>query len=357
VNRAQLEAAFSGRRVLVTGHTGFKGAWSVALLDALGAEVFGLALPPDAPGSLFERLRVPDRCGSVFGDLRDAGLVRDVVRDLAPEVVLHLAAQSLVRRSYRDPLTTWSTNVMGTAHLLEAIRAVDRPCRVVVVTTDKVYAESDVAHPEADPLGGADPYAASKAATELLAASYRHSWFDAGGAHGRRLATARAGNVIGAGDQADERLFPDIARAVAAERTLILRSPHAVRPWQHVLEPIVGYLELAAALETRPEVASDAFNFGPDPADALPVEELVRRALAWWGQGTSRSEPDPGAPHEASHLRIDSTRATERLGWRPRLDVDVAIRWTVDGYRASDGDLPGVVADQIDAYLGLDGRP
>ncbi|MBU9698228.1 CDP-glucose 4,6-dehydratase [Rhodobacteraceae bacterium HSP-20] len=342
---------WSGKRVLVTGHTGFKGSWLSEMLLSRGAQVAGLALPPDTRPALFDQLDLAARMDHLAGDIRDPVLVAARLREVQPEVVLHLAAQPLVRRSYRDPLETWSTNVMGTAHVLEAVRALDTPCAVVVVTTDKVYENREWEHPyrETDPLGGHDPYSASKAGTELVAASWRKAFFTAGPV---RLATARAGNVIGGGDWSEDRILPDLARAFAAGRALPVRNRHAVRPWQHVLDPLAGYLLLAERL-SGPDAArfEDGFNFGPEPADQRSVGDLVQEARRHWA-GEWSDATDPAAPHEAGRLALSIERARLMLGWQPRWDFARAVAETVGWYRdvATGADPAARVRDQIAGF-------
>jgi CDP-glucose 4,6-dehydratase len=332
-----LASFYAGRRVLVTGHTGFKGGWLCLRLKALGARVTGFALPPEhgSPG-LFEAARVAEGMDSVLGDCRDASAVRFAFSRAEPELVFHLAAQALVRRSYADPAGTWSANVDGTVNVLEACRA--RPPRaVVVVTSDKCYANDDAGTPrrEEDPLGGKDPYSASKAAQELVAASYRASWLSAG--KGVGLATARAGNVIGGGDWGEDRLLPDCVRAWREGRAARLRRPEATRPWQHVLEPVSAYLLLAQRLHEDPAGHSEAWNFGPRPGQALPVGALARRAAAAWGPGARVEErPEPGAPYEAPALSLDASKAETRLGWRAAWSAERAVDEAVAWYRAQE---------------------
>lgn len=342
-----------GKRVLVTGHTGFKGSWLCEMLLARGAQVAGLALAPDTRPSLFDQLDLAGRTDHALGDIRDVDVVRRRVRDLRPEVMLHLAAQALVRRSYRDPLETWATNVMGTANLLEAVRALDAPCAVVVVTTDKVYENHEWEHPyrETDALGGHDPYSASKAGCELVAHSWRRSFLAASEV---RLATARAGNVIGGGDWSEDRILPDLARAFALGRPLPVRNRHAVRPWQHVLDPLSGYLQLAERL-AGPEGGQvpESFNFGPEPADQRSVGQLVTEAQTRW-PGNWQDATDPTAPHEAGRLALSIERARSVLGWQPRWDFAEAVTRTVDWYRdVSGGSDPATLTRaQIAAYEG-----
>jgi len=301
--------------VLVTGHTGFKGAWLTLWLRSLGADVTGLSGPPPTAPSLFELARVGELCADRRGDVRDADAVLQAVRAARPEVVFHLAAQSIVRASLDDPAGTYETNVLGTAHVLGAAG----DAAVVCVTSDKCYAPGDRPHREGDPLGGRDPYSASKAAQELVAAAHRE-------ALGGRVATARAGNVIGGGDWARDRLLPDLVRARDSGEPVVLRHPDAVRPWQHVLGPLAGYLLLAERLAGSPEFAS-AWNFGPAGTDARPVRWIVDRVRERWPLDV-RTDP-PREDVEAPALRLDASAARERLGWAPRLDLPAALDATV----------------------------
>lgn len=339
-----------GRRVLVTGHTGFKGGWLTLWLQRMGAHVSGLALPPDSSPNLFEGAHLASTVSSHFVDVRDTAAVADVVRDEAPEVVFHLAAQPLVRRSYLDPLETFSTNVMGTANVLSALHRVTSVKAVVVVTTDKVYEnrEWDWSYREVDTLGGHDPYSASKACAEIVAASWRRSF---GHSVPWRMATARAGNVIGGGDWSVDRLVPDLARGAISRQPVPIRNPLAIRPWQHVVEPLAGYLRLAEALLERSE-AEGAWNFGPDASDQRPVRE-VADLFAWaWGPDCRWVQDSGAHPHEARALALDSTRARNHLGWRPRLDLEAAVHWTVEWYRGVHErmDAREAVLRQIERY-------
>ena len=340
------------RRVLVTGHTGFKGAWLCLWLRALGARVTGFALPPATSPNLFEL--VVEGIESILGDIRDAGRVREVAARTDPHVVLHLAAQALVRESYRDPLGTYATNVVGTAAVLEACRAAPSLECVIVVTSDKVYAQEGRGVPfiEEDRLGGRDPYSASKACAELVTASYRDSFMTAGPA----VASARAGNVIGGGDWSPDRLIPDCVRALAAGRPVALRYPQAIRPWQHVLEPLSGYLTLARALIERPRQTPRAVNFGPAPASFCRVHEVVDAFSARFaGRPGWVLDPYPQPP-EGQSLTLSSTLAERSLGWRPRLALEDALAWTADWYRthATGGDLSALCAAQIARYEALE---
>jgi CDP-glucose 4,6-dehydratase len=324
-----------GRRVLLTGHTGFKGAWLSLWLQSLGAEVTGISLgrPPSEP-SLYALAHVEEAmAASVVCDIRDAGPLASELARARPEVVIHMAAQPLVRRSFAAPRETYETNVMGTVNLLDAVAACEDVRAVLVVTSDKCYEnrESRGGYREGDKLGGHDPYSSSKAAAELVTSAYRRSFFST--PDGPRVATARAGNVIGGGDWGEDRLIPDIVRAVQAGAPLRLRNPSAVRPWQHVLAPLSGYLLLAQALCESPDYAQ-AWNFGPDRGDARTVEWIVRRVSDMWPGGVPWQVDGTEHPHEASLLELDSTQARDGLGWTPPLALDAALRATVEWYLA-----------------------
>lgn len=347
-----MDAAFwRGRSVFVTGHTGFKGAWLAVLLTRLGAHVHGLALEtPDT--FLFHRAEVARLLASdMRHDIRDTGAVADAIRQSGADVVLHLAAQSLVRESYRTPRETFSVNVDGTISVLDACRAVQTVTRVVVVTTDKVYRNNEWAwgYREIDPLGGDDPYSASKAAAELATHSYAVSF----PRDGLAFATARAGNVIGGGDATPDALVPELVAGFASGRPALLRRPRATRPWQHVLEPLSGYLTLAERLGERQ--AHESWNFGPAAEDGLTVAEFADRAAREWGEGAAWEDADDGGPHEAGLLMVDSALARRELGWRPRLRVDQAVALTVAWERrVRSGAHPfDVTADQVEHYLSL----
>jgi CDP-glucose 4,6-dehydratase len=354
-----------GRRVLLTGHTGFKGSWLLLWLLSLGAQVWGYALEPETESSLFASLGIDqgqaDCLGGGFhhrlGDLRELQALQAVVAEAQPEVVLHLAAQPLVRRSYRDPLETWATNVQGSLHVLEALRPLQHPCAVVMVTTDKVYAnrEWDFGYREDDRLGGHDPYSASKAAAELAIASWRASFCGSASHQNPHLsiATARAGNVIGGGDWAEDRIVPDAMRALAAGELIPVRRPEATRPWQHVLEPLGGYLLLAERLYSDDASYASAFNFGPALEANRPVRELVEAALQHWS-GHWQDLSDPHAPHEAGRLHLQIDKAHHQLSWQPRWDFVTTVARTVAWYRAvheGTNPLECCLAD-LEAYLG-----
>ncbi len=333
VTTTQALEVYRGRQVLVTGDSGFKGSWLCAWLLRLGARVMGFALPAEKR-SHFELMRLDGQMPHVNGDLRNLESVREIVQECQPELVFHLGAQALVRESYVDPVATFATNVLGTAHVLEAIRAVPSVRGAVIVTSDKCYEnlEWTWAYRENDRLGGHDPYSASKGAAELVVSSFRRSFFGP-----RRptlgIATARAGNVIGGGDWSKDRLIPDCATTLLAGRTLFLRNPRAVRPWQHVLEPLAGYLLLGARLLSDPGRFSDAYNFGPDDQTAIDVETIAHRFHRHIDAGNIVVQPDSSDPHEAKLLRLACEKARLELGFRPVLSVEEAIEWTVHWYR------------------------
>jgi CDP-glucose 4,6-dehydratase len=331
---ASMDDFWRHRRVFLTGHTGFKGAWLSLWLHELGATVTGFALAPHTSPNLCALLGQESR--SIIADIRDGGAVRSALQDAAPQIVIHMAAQALVRESYRDPVATFATNVMGTAHVLDACRGLRGLQCCVVVTSDKVYENSAVrsaasaAFDESDRLGGHDPYSNSKACSELLTGSFRDSFFEQGPA----LATARAGNVIGGGDWSADRLIPDCVRALQAGAPVRLRYPGAIRPWQHVLEPLAGYLRLAQALVETPATAPRAVNFGPNPASFCTVREVVDAFSARFGGKPGWQLDDGEHPREAPLLTLSSTLALDSLGWRPTLDVAASLAWTADWYRA-----------------------
>ncbi|MCW2314979.1 CDP-glucose 4,6-dehydratase [Rhodoblastus acidophilus] len=348
-----IDAAFwRRRRVFVTGHTGFKGAWLALMLARLNAETTGYALNPPTDPSLFDLLAVCDTLEDRRGDVNDLENLRRAMVAADPEIVIHMAAQPLVRAGYAEPVATFQTNVMGVVNVLEAARACKSLKAVVNVTTDKCYdnREAPWGYRETDRLGGRDPYSASKACAELVTASYRASFFD----HGATLATARAGNVIGGGDFAADRIVPDAVRAFTAGRALEVRAPKAVRPWQHVLEPLSGYLMLAEQAARQGEAFADGWNFGPGAESEQDVETLLTRFMAAWGP-EARWLPDRSAhPHEAGVLRLDASKAREKLGWTPLLSFDETVEWTARWYRAhaAGADLRALTFDQLDAYLG-----
>lgn len=322
-----------GKRVLVTGHTGFKGGWLTLWLNTLGARVTGVSLPPNTAPSLFESARLARACDSRICDIRDAAAMLTLVRDAKPDIVLHLAAQPLVRASFREPVETFATNVMGSAHVLEAIRPVESVRVAVMITTDKVYRNLESLRPyvEDDPLGGHDPYSASKAACEIVIDSYRKSFLRA---RGVAVASARAGNVIGGGDWSEDRLLPDAVRAWQASKTLDVRRPDAVRPWQHVMEPLAGYLVLAQRLWSEAALAG-AYNFGPPPTEAATVREVVELARsAWAGSPNVRYGDGTDGPHEAGLLVLENSKARRTLGVEPLLSLRDAVARTMTWYQS-----------------------
>ena len=318
-----------GKRVLLTGHTGFKGSWLSIWLQSMGAELQGLALDPPTEPSLFVKANVSTGMRSVIGDIRDYDCVLQVVSDFKPEIVIHMAAQPLVRYSYKNPIETYATNVMGTVHLLEAIRQVGSAKVVVNVTTDKCYENKEWAwgYREDEPMGGFDPYSSSKGCSELVTAAFRRSYFQE---NGIALASARAGNVIGGGDWAEDRLIPDILRAFEAKEPVIIRNPNSIRPWQHVLEPLSGYLTLAQKLWSNPILYAQGWNFGPRDEDAKPVEWIVKNLAQSWGNGASWNIDQLENPHEAGYLKLDISKAASMLGWSPRWSLGAALEKIVD---------------------------
>ncbi len=347
---------WAGRSVLVTGHTGFKGSWLLLLLDGLGATVSGLSLAPPTQPAMFDQIGGSARCNHHIADIRDATAVEAIVARAAPEIILHLAAQPLVRQSYVDPVETFATNVLGTAHVLEAARKLDSLRAIISVTTDKCYANDGriEGYGEDARLGGHDPYSNSKACAELVSQCYRDSFF---AGTGIGLATARAGNVIGGGDHAVDRLVPDAARAFRDGKMVEIRNPDAVRPWQHVIEPLVGYCLLAERLAADPVRYAGGWNFGPPPADLAPVSRVVDLLASCWGQEQGYIRQPGDHPHEAAMLTLDSTNAMRALGWAPRLTLAQAVGWSAEYYRAVDAgvDAATVATAQIERYFRLTG--
>ncbi len=320
------------KRVFLTGQTGFKGTWLALWLTKLGATVRGYALSPDSPANLSLVTNLADRIDSLHGDIRDAPALDAAMSGFAPDIVLHLAAQALVQKSYRDPIDTFEVNVIGTIRLLQAVRCCPSVRAVVVVTTDKCYENREWVWPyrETEALGGRDPYSASKACTELAVAAWRASFFDATAV---ALASARAGNVIGGGDWAENRLIPDCIRAMTAGRAIEIRSPNATRPWQHVLEPLCGYLLLAERLWNDGAAVAEAWNFGPAMIDVKPVGDIVETVTRLWGDNASWQVIGAQGGHEAGLLAVDAAKAQARLHWQPRLRLQTALEWTVDWYK------------------------
>ena len=340
-----------GKRVLLTGHTGFKGAWLALWLQRLGAKVTGIALPAATTPALFTLADVAQGMNNHFIDIRDAAAVASVVRTTQPEIVLHLAAQALVRPGYAAPLETYATNVMGTAHVLDALRGLGSVRVALVITTDKVYRNREWAYPyrESDPLGGHDPYSASKAAAELVTASYREAFLQA---QGVAVATARAGNVMGGGDWSADRLLPDAVRAWEQGATLHIRQPQSTRPWQHVLEPLAAYLQLAQALWQQPPLAG-AYNFGPLPHEAATVQQVIELAARAYPSASVRYDDQHQGPHEARWLALETAQARSKLGVQPRWPLATAVEHTMAWYRAQQqgADACALCHADIDRYL------
>ncbi|MCK1660605.1 CDP-glucose 4,6-dehydratase [Bradyrhizobium sp. 151] len=350
-------AFWRGKKVFLTGHTGFKGAWASLLLRRFGASVYGYALEPTHPSSLFVTARIADDIRQRIADIRDLSALRAAMTEAAPDIVIHMAAQALVRPSYEEPVETFATNVMGTVHVLEAARQL-RSVRVILnVTSDKCYENNGagIAFREVDRLGGDDPYSNSKACAELVTHSYRDSFFNAKDA--ARIATARAGNVFGGGDFARDRLVPDAMQAFLAGEALRIRNPNSVRPWQHALDPVLGYLTLVERLAGDDHFIG-GWNFGPDAASEVPVGTVVEHLIALWGDG-ARWTADAGPhPHEAAYLKLDCAKARSELGWTPQLDLAQGLRLTVDWYEAlrESRDLRKISLDQLDQVVGASSR-
>ncbi|MBA2745461.1 MAG: CDP-glucose 4,6-dehydratase [Flavisolibacter sp.] len=348
---------YENKKVFVTGHTGFKGAWLSAWLNMAGAEVKGYALEPDDPNSLFEVLQSLETGASVIADIRDKEKLKKEILHFQPDLIFHLAAQPLVRRSYEIPAETFDVNVTGTANLLEAACSLKKKCTIVVVTTDKVYQnlEQNVMYNESHNLGGYDPYSASKACTELVVSSFRNSFFNHSNHnhHQKAIATARAGNVIGGGDWSKDRIIPDIIRSLQNSQEIIVRNPHAIRPWQHVLEPLSGYLLLGVLLDRDFFSYSTAYNFGPHPADHLSVKNLVEKAIDAWGTGAWKDASDKNQVHEAGILQLDISKASKELKWNPKLKADTAIDWTINWYKQPAENQAAFSLEQIKAFQDL----
>jgi CDP-glucose 4,6-dehydratase len=340
-----------GKRVLMTGHTGFKGSWLSLWLQAMNAEVRGISLAPPTTPALFEIARVAAELDHQVADIRDYDKIRVLIREFEPEIVFHLAAQSLVRMSYQRPIETYATNLMGTVHVLEAAREVDRLRAIVTITTDKCYENREWArgYREDDPMGGSDPYSSSKGCAELVSSAYRKSFLRA---QGIAMATARAGNVIGGGDWAPDRLVPDILRALENRQAALIRNPHSVRPWQHVLEPLSGYLILAERLYEHGQEVAEAWNFGPCEEDAQSVQQVVEQLCKAWGRDSTWALQPGTHPHEASYLKLDISKARQRLHWAPRWSLQTALQSTTDWHRAwlSGSDMRAYSLSQIREY-------
>lgn len=357
LDEALLRATYANKKVLLTGHTGFKGAWMLAWLHQLGAQVKGYALAPETEPSLYALLEGDTLCESVIADLSEREVLEKAVLDFQPDFIFHLAAQPLVRLSYDIPVETFATNAIGTANLLDTVRRLDKPCTVVLITTDKVYENQEWVYPyrETDRLGGYDPYSASKACAELVINCYAQSFFNPAdyARHRKGVAVGRAGNVIGGGDWAKDRIIPDIVRALGNSQPVQVRNPAAVRPWQHVLEPLGGYLLLGAHLAAEPVQYTGAWNFGPHLQDTLPVSALVDTALQAWGAGRYETPELANQPHEAGLLKLDISKSINQLGWLPRYSAAESIGITMQWYKNQTGEKPAaeLVKADIMAYL------
>lgn len=350
-----LRSSFSGQRVLLTGHTGFKGSWLLMMLQELGANVRGIALAPEEQ-SLFNQISGEDFCDSYILDIRNASAFKEAILSFQPQYILHLAAQPLVLEAYRNPIDNYATNIMGLVHLYEAAKDLEEPCVILNVTTDKVYRnlEQGQAFAENDELGGGDPYSNSKACAELISRSYRDTIFPLKriDEHGISIATARSGNVIGGGDWAENRLIPDLARSIYSSQDLEIRNPHAVRPWQFVLDPIWGYLMLAAAAKKDPQAFSEAWNFGPEKNSGISVGDLIEKSIANWGEGSASINQQADQPKESGFLMLDNTKAKDSLGWRPAYDIDETVERTISWYASFDGNnATELCQNQIQEFL------
>lgn len=347
------------KRVFITGHTGFKGSWLSIWLQTMGVDLTGYALAPPTQPSLFEMARVSDDMTSIIGDIRDLSHLKQAIADFKPEIIIHMAAQPLVRQSYEDPVTTYQTNVMGTVNLLETVRQVGGVRAVVNVTSDKCYENREWVwgYRENDPMGGYDPYSNSKGCAELVTAAYRNSFFnpDNYSQHGVAIATARAGNVIGGGDWSADRLIPDTVKAFMAEQKVLIRNPLATRPWQHVLEPLKGYLMLAEGLYNEGSTFSCAWNFGPNETDVKSVSWIVDQLVALWGGDVAWERDQSIHPHEARSLKLDCSKASAKLGWLPKLNLETALTWVVEWTKSfqQGADMRAVTESQIKRFTDL----
>lgn len=357
---SDLEEAYKGRKVFLTGHTGFKGAWLLKTLSKLGAIVKGYSLEPKNSDDLYHLINGDQLCTSLIADLRDNSRLSAEIVEFQPDFIFHLAAQALVRRSYNIPSETFEVNAIGTANLLDGLRLLKKPCHAVLITTDKVYKNNEWIYPyrETDRLGGHDPYSASKACTELVIDSYRNSFFSTAcyDHHSKAIAVARAGNVIGGGDWSSDRLIPDIVRSLNENKKIIVRNPESIRPWQHVLEPVVGYLYLGSQLAKDPVGKSQAYNFGPRHEDALSVIDMLKLCIKEWGSGDFKIERNSNEPHEAGLLKLDISKVASELKWTPKMNasqaVDLTIQWYKQYFKNSKS-INQFTDDQINGFFNL----
>ncbi len=354
VAKNQLTSFYKSKKVFVTGHTGFKGSWLVSWLHSLGATIKGYALEPEHDDCLYNLLP-KYYCESIIADIRNKEKLMAEILSFQPDYIFHLAAQPLVRKSYEIPAETFEVNTIGTANLLEAVKKLDKKCSIIVITTDKVYEnlESDILYKETDRLGGYDPYSASKACTELVINSFRNSFFNHTDFHTHKkiIVSARAGNVIGGGDYSVDRIIPDIVNALQKKENINVRNPSSVRPWQHVLEPLGGYLLLGALLNENAEKLSNSYNFGPEPNDHLTVGELVNIALKVWGIGKWGNKISVNQPHEACLLKLDISLAKKELNWAPKLPSAAAVKWTIDWYKNEKSEQLDFTLQQINDFM------
>jgi CDP-glucose 4,6-dehydratase len=354
---AHLETYYKGKRVFLTGHTGFKGSWMLYWLHLLGADVKGYALAPENEKDHFNTIAGSKLCQSVIADILDKERLEKEILDFQPDYIFHLAAQPLVRLSYQIPSETFAINAIGTAYVLDAVRKLDKPCAVILITTDKVYDNKEWHYPyrETDRLGGYDPYSASKACAELIIISYRNSFFntEAYATHLKSIASARAGNVIGGGDWSKDRIIPDIVRALSQNKPVVVRNPYAIRPWQHVLEPIGGYLHLGTKMTDEPIKYADSWNFGPLAEDNMTVGDLVQIAIKTWGSGNYETPQLTHQLHEAGLLKLDISKTMNELKWKPKYNSYKAIEMTLQWYKKSFNKSPSQTAKDIQQFLSI----
>jgi CDP-glucose 4,6-dehydratase len=347
-----LKSAYNGKKVFVTGHTGFKGSWLLQILSELGANIKGYALAPDGEMNLYTEINGDSICDSVIDDLRNRKALLNAILDFQPDYIFHLAAQPLVRLSYVIPSETFEVNAIGTANLLDAVRQLEKRCNIVLITTDKVYHNNEWDYPyrENDRLGGYDPYSASKACCELVIDSYKNSFFNLNSfnLHQKAIGVGRAGNVIGGGDWSKDRLIPDIAKSLSRGNDIVIRNPNSVRPWQHVIEPLFGYLELGVKLNIDPKKYTQAYNFGPNTSDALSVEEMVKSSIQNWGTGSYKAIVDVNNPHEAGLLKLDISKALNDLNWKPVFDAQTAVERTINWYKSYYSGISAIELMQLD---------
>lgn len=351
-----LSSFYKNKKVFVTGHTGFKGSWLVYWLHSLGAIVKGYSLEPENEENLF-KLYGQEACISIIGDILNGEKLANEIISFGPDLIFHLAAQPLVRLSYEIPLETFNVNVIGTANVLEAVKSLDNKCAIILITTDKVYYNFEWEYPyrETDRLGGYDPYSASKACVELIIGSYRNSFFNTKNYsfHQKAIAVARAGNVVGGGDYSRDRIIPDIIRSLSLNKAIEVRNPKSIRPWQHVLEPLSGYLLLGSSLYENPLKFSKEYNFGPLQHDYMCVKEVVEVAIKNWGSGDWVDKSSPNECHEAGVLKLDISRALNELKWKPRLNTEKAIEWTMEWYKRNSDERYLFTLNQIKKYQNL----